>query len=447
MFNVNRYKLNYTQLSAITFIFIIFIGAVLLCMPISSKQGVFTHFIDALFTSASATCVTGLVVYDTFSHYSLFGQIVILSLIQTGGLGFMIIATLFSLMLRKKIGLRQRGLLKESVNTTNIGGVVKLAKHIIIGTVFIELIGATVLAIRFYPEMGFARSIYNGIFHSVSAFCNAGFDLMGYFASGSSLTRYSGDLTVNLVIILLIIIGGLGFFVLDDIIKKRFKFSQYKLHTKIVILATTVLLVVPTILFYIIEKDNTMKNMTGVEQIIASLFQAVTPRTAGFNTIDISSLKQGSILLTIILMFIGGSPGSTAGGIKTTTLIVIILSFKASMNHSEDLNIFNRRLEPEIVRRAYSVITTYVFGAIFAIMIICLVQDLSLTDVTFEVVSALSTVGMSTGITQQLNDFSKLVIVIIMFCGRVGSLSVALAFIEKKTCVPIRKPIEKISIG
>lgn len=447
MFNIRKYKFNYTQLSAIAFLLIIFIGAFLLWLPISSRQGGFTPFIDALFTSSSATCVTGLVVYDTFSHYSLFGQVVILSLIQIGGLGFMIIATLFSLMLRKKIGIRQRGLLKESVNTINIGGVVKLAKHIIIGTFIIELIGATVLAMRFYPEMGFVKSIYNGIFHSVSAFCNAGFDLMGYFKPGSSLIRYSGDLTVNLVIMSLIIIGGLGFFVIEDIIEKKFKFSQYKLHTKIVILATIVLLIIPTILFYLMERDNTMKNMAEVERILASLFQAVTPRTAGFNTIDVSGLTESSILLTIILMFIGGSPGSTAGGIKTTTFVVIILSFKASMNHSEDLNIFNRRLENEIVRRAYNVITTYVFGGIFAIMIICISQNLALRDVTFEVISALSTVGMSTGITQELNSFSRLVIAIAMFCGRVGSLSVALALTEKRICVPIRKPIEKISIG
>ncbi len=447
MFNINKVKLTYTQLSAIAFIFIILFGAVLLCLPISSKQGEFTPFIDALFTSSSATCVTGLVVYDTFSHYSLFGQIVILILIQIGGLGFMIIATLFSLMLRRKIGLRQRGLLKESVNTINIGGVVKLAKHIIIGTALIELSGAVILAVRFYPEMGFTRSIYNGIFHSVSAFCNAGFDLMGYFNPGSSLTRYSGDIVINLVIMALIIIGGLGFFVLEDISVKKFKFADYKLHTKIVITATIVLLVIPSFLFFVFEKDNAMKTMTGIEKVLASMFQAVTPRTAGFNTIDISQLKQSSILLTIILMFIGGSPGSTAGGIKTTTFIVIILSFKGSIYHSQDLNVFNRRLEPEIVRRAYSIITTYVFGAICAIMLICWAQNFSLTDVSFEVISALSTVGMSAGITQELNNFSRLIIAIVMFCGRVGSLSVALAFVEKKKCVPIRKPVEKISIG
>lgn len=444
---MNKYRFNYAQISAIAFIFIILIGAILLWLPISSRNREFTPFINALFTSSSAACVTGLVVYDTFDHFSLFGQAVILSLIQIGGLGFMIVATLFSLMLKKKIGLRQRGLLQESVSTLNIGGVVKLAKHIIIGTVYVELIGAAILAVKFYPEMGILRAIYNGIFHSVSAFCNAGFDLMGYFRESSSLIRYRSDITVNLVIMSLIIIGGIGFFVWEDILENKFDFSKYKLHTKIVILATSVLLIVSTILFYIIEKDNTMKNMNGTGKILASMFQAVTPRTAGFNTLDISKLRESSILLTIILMFIGGSPGSTAGGIKTTTFITILLSFRASMNHSEDLNIFNRRLEPEIVTRAYSVITTYVFGASMAIMTICSIQNLALTDVTFEVISALSTVGMSTGITQELNNFSRLIIVILMFCGRVGSLSVALAFAEKKVYIPIRKPIEKISIG
>lgn len=444
---MNRYRFNYAQISAITFMLIIFIGAILLWLPISSKGREFTPFINALFTSSSATCVTGLVVYDTFNYFSLFGQVVILSLIQIGGLGFMIIATLFSLMLKKKIGLRQRGLLKESVSTLNIGGVVKLTKHIIIGTVCIESIGAAILAVRFYPEMGMIRSIYNGIFHSVSAFCNAGFDLMGYFQESASLTRYSSDITVNLVIMSLIIIGGIGFFVWEDILENKLKFSKYKLHTKIVILSTSVLLIVAAILFYIIEKDNTMKDMNWIGKILASMFQAVTPRTAGFNTIDVSQLRESSILLTLILMFIGGSPGSTAGGIKTTTFITILLSFRASVNHSEDLNIFNRRLEPEIVTRAYSVITTYVFGASIAIMTICSIQNLALKDVTFEVISALSTVGMTTGITSQLNNFSRLIILILMFCGRVGSLSVALAFTEKKVYIPVRKPIEKISIG
>jgi len=447
MFKIGRHKFTYTQISAIAFIMIILVGAVLLTLPISSKTGEFTPFVDALFTSSSATCVTGLVVHDTFTYFSLFGQIVILCLIQMGGLGFMIIATLFSLMLKKKIGLRQRGLLKESVSTISIGGVVRLAKNVLIGTIGVETVGAIILAIRFYPEMGLKRSIYNGIFHSVSAFCNAGFDLMGYFREGPSLTRYRGDIVINSVIMCLIVIGGLGFFVLEDIVRKKQHISKYKLHTKIVILTTTILLIGGAILFYIFETNNTMADMNFSQKLLASIFQSVTPRTAGFNTLNIAKFKETSTLLTIILMFIGGSPGSTAGGIKTTTFIVIILSFKSSMNKSEDLNIFNRRLEPEIVRRSYSVITTYVFGAIAAIMAICFIQNLPLEDVTFEVISALSTVGMTTGITQELNTYSRLIIAVAMFCGRVGSLSVALAFAEKKCCVPLRKPIEKISIG
>nr|WP_302598651.1 TrkH family potassium uptake protein [uncultured Cellulosilyticum sp.] len=447
MFKLRKYKLTYTQMSAIGFMLIILIGACLLSLPIASKAGVATPFIDALFTSASATCVTGLVVYDTFTHFSVFGQVVILALIQIGGLGFMAVATLFSLMLRRKIGLRERGLLQESVSTIHIGGVVRMTKHILIGTLIFEGIGAVFLSLRFIPEMGLGKGIYNGVFHSISAFCNAGFDLMGRFEPGSSLTRYSGDYLVNIVVMALIIIGGIGFFVWEDIWKNKWQFSRYHLHTKIVVVITTLLIFVPTLLFYGMEKNNTLAGMSGPHAMLASFFQAVTPRTAGFNTIPIGELTEGSALLTMVLMIIGGCPGSTAGGIKTTTFVVIILSFISSINHTEDLNIFNRRLEPSIEKRAYSVITTYLIGSTLAVLLICMIQPLPLKEVFFEVLSALSTVGMSMGITSKLNAISKFMIALVMFCGRVGSLSVALAFAEKKVAVPIRQPIEKIAIG
>lgn len=447
MHKLKKPNFTYTQISTISFMSLILIGALLLTLPIASKSGESTPFIDALFTSASATCVTGLVVHDTYTYFSLFGQIVIISLIQIGGLGFMIIATLFSLMLKRKIGLKERGLLQESVNTIQIGGVVRLTKHILFGTVIFESIGAIILSLRFCPEIGLVRGIYNGIFHSISAFCNAGFDLMGRFEPSSSLTLYRGDVVVNLVIMSLIVIGGIGFWVWEDIYNNKLKFCKYRLHTKIVLVITVLLIFIPAIIFYVIEKNNIFKGMEPVESILASLFQAVTPRTAGFNTVSIGDLREGSILITIMLMVIGGSPGSTAGGVKTTSFAVIILSLISSIRHTEDINVFNRRLEPSVVKKAYDVITIYFMCSVVAMLFISLIQPFGLKEIFFEVTSALSTVGMSTGITSELNSLSRFIITLLMFFGRVGSLSVALVFSDRKEYVPIRKPVEKISIG
>ncbi|KHD15502.1 TrkH family potassium uptake protein [Clostridium butyricum] len=447
MHKLKKPNFTYSQISAISFMSIILIGALLLTLPISSRSGEATPFIDALFTSASATCVTGLVVYDTYTHFSLFGQIVILSLIQIGGLGFMIIATLFSLMLKRKIGLKERGMLQESVSTIHIGGIVRLTKHILFGTVIFEAIGAIILALRFYPDMGLKQGLYNGVFHSISAFCNAGFDLMGRFEPSSSLTLYSGDIVVNLVIMSLIVVGGVGFLVWEDIFTNKLKFCKYRLHTKIVLVVTATLIIVPAIIFYSIERTNSFAGMGATESWLASFFQSITPRTAGFNTVNIAELSEGSILLTIILMVIGGSPGSTAGGVKTTSFAVIILSLIASIRHTEDINVFNRRLERDVIKKAYDVITIYFMCCALAVLLICALQPFGLKEVFFEVVSALSTVGMSTGITPDLNSLSKFIITLLMFFGRVGSLSVALVFSEKKEYIPIRKPVEKISIG
>lgn len=447
MHKLKKPNFTYSQISAISFMSIILIGALLLTLPISSRSGEATPFIDALFTSASATCVTGLVVYDTYTHFSLFGQIVILSLIQIGGLGFMIIATLFSLMLKRKIGLKERGMLQESVSTIHIGGIVRLTKHILFGTVIFEAIGAIILALRFYPDMGLKQGLYNGVFHSISAFCNAGFDLMGRFEPSSSLTLYSGDIVVNLVIMSLIVVGGVGFLVWEDIFTNKLKFCKYRLHTKIVLVVTATLIIVPAIIFYSIERTNSFAGMGTTESWLASFFQSITPRTAGFNTVNIAELSEGSILLTIILMVVGGSPGSTAGGVKTTSFAVIILSLIASIRHTEDINVFNRRLERDVIKKAYDVITIYFMCCALAVLLICALQPFGLKEVFFEVVSALSTVGMSTGITPDLNSLSKFIITLLMFFGRVGSLSVALVFSEKKEYIPIRKPVEKISIG
>ncbi|MDF2532470.1 MAG: H(+)-transporting two-sector ATPase [Clostridia bacterium] len=443
-----KFNITYAKLSALGFLATIIIGAVLLSLPISSRSGEFTPFINALFTATSATCVTGLVVYDTYSYFSVFGQSVILVLIQIGGLGFMIIATMFLLVLHKRIGIRERGLLKESLNSIQIGGVVRLTKHILIGTFFLEGIGAIILSIKFSLEMGVIPGIFNGIFHSISAFCNAGFDLMGRYGAYSSLTRYSDDVIINFIIITLIVIGGIGFIVWEDIYRNKFKFEKYKLHSKIVLFTTVLLILCSAIAFYLMERNNLLANVGIREAFLSSLFQAITPRTAGFNTIDMASLSQGSMLLTMILMVIGGSPGSTAGGIKTTTLLVVILTIVSSVKHTDELNVFGRRLEDNILKRAYSIITIYMMGAILATLLISISQpELMLSNIAFEVLSAIGTVGLSTGITSQLLWTSKLIIITLMFCGRIGSLAVVMAVASNKNSVFIKNPVEKIIIG
>lgn len=443
-----KFNITYAKLSALGLFIIIIIGAVLLSLPISSRTGEFTPFINALFTSTSATCVTGLVVYDTYSHFSVFGQSVILVLIQVGGLGFMIIATMFLLVLHKRIGIRERGLLKESLSSIQIGGVVRLAKHILIGTFLLEGIGAIILSIKFSLEMGIVPGIFNGIFHSISAFCNAGFDLMGRYGAYSSLTRYSGDITVNFIIMALIVMGGIGFVVWEDIYINKLKLEKFQLHSKIVLYTTALLILCSAIAFYMMERNNLLANVGIREAVLSSLFQAITPRTAGFNTIDTASLSQGSMLLTMILMVIGGSPGSTAGGIKTTTFVVAILTIISAVKHSDELNIFGRRLEDNILKRAYSIISIYILGALLATLLISISQpELMLSNIAFEVLSAIGTVGMSTGITSQLLVTSKLVIITLMFCGRIGSLAVVMAVAANKNTVFVKNPVEKIIIG
>ena len=317
--------LSQTHMIALGFLLIILTGTLLLMLPVSSRSGEVTDFLSCLFTATSATCVTGLIVFDTFTHWTLFGQLVILTMIQLGGLGFMTVGVFFSIYLRRKIGLRERGLLLESVNGLQIGGVVRLVKKIVKGTVLFEGIGAILLTIRFIPDMGVARGIYNGVFHSISAFCNAGFDIMGRNEPYCSLVPYFDDPIVNLVICFNIVIGGLGFIVWDDITNNKWHFHKYMLHTKIVLVTTAALLVGGTVLIAIFEKNNLMADMSPIQIFWTSLFSSVTARTAGFNTIDTGALTESSKLLTSILMFIGGSPGSTAGGIKTTTLVVMLI--------------------------------------------------------------------------------------------------------------------------
>ena len=442
-----RRSMGQTKFLAFGFFVLIMTGTLLLMLPFSSRDGRSMDFLGALFTATSASCVTGLVVADTWTQWSLFGQLVIITMIQIGGLGFITIGVYVSILLRRKIGLKMRGLMQESTSALNIGGIVRLGKKIIIGTILFEGGGALLLAIRFIPQYGFLRGIFYSIFHAVSAFCNAGFDLMGHTGQYNSLSVYYDDWLVNLVIMSLIIIGGIGFVVWDDISKKKLHFSRYLLQTKIVLITTAVLVFGGGLAFYLLEKDLLMADMDTSGRILSSLFSSVTARTAGFNTIDTGALSDGSKLLTIILMFIGGSPGSTAGGIKTTTVVVLFLFVNSSIQRTYGVNAFGRRLDDEAIRQASSVLTINLFLALGVSLVIMGVQNLSMSDTLFETFSAIGTAGMTTGITRDLVPLSRFLIILLMYCGRIGSMSFALSFTQQKRITKVKNPMEQISVG
>ena len=435
------------QMIAFGFIVIIITGTLLLTLPFASRSGTWTPFLTALFTATSSSCVTGLILVDTFTHWSIFGQLVILCLIQVGGLGFITIGITVSMILRKKIGLTERGLIKESFNILEIGGVVRLIRRVVFGTLCFEGIGAVILTLRFVSDMNFLQALYYGIFHSISAFCNAGFDLMGRYSPFSSLTAYYDDPVIVLTICSLITIGGIGFFVWNDIKEHGLHFRKYALHTKMVLSASFVFTIGGAILFFLLEQNHLFADMSMKGKILSSLFCSVTPRTAGFNTVDIAALGDSSKLLSIILMFIGGAPGSTAGGIKVTTIFVLFLYVRSTLSRTTGTNVFGRRLESDLIEKAAAVFCCNLFLALTATMVITGVSDLALTDVLFEVFSAIGTVGMSTGITGSLNLVSKLVIILLMYLGRVGSLSFALSFTDKKKIAHVMQPVEKINVG
>lgn len=440
-------KLSHLQIIAVGYLLMIAVGTLLLSLPIASKTGESVGVFDALFTATSASCVTGLVVRDTALTWTLFGQVVILLMIQVGGLGFMTIASLFFRLLRLRVGLREREVMVEGLNFTHIGGIMRMTGRILIGTAIIEGIGALLLALRFVPQFGFWRGLWYSMFHSVSAFCNAGFDLMGSVSGAySSFVVYCGDPLVVLTVSALIIIGGIGFLVWDDVRINLWHWRQYTLHTKIVLSSSAILTFGSALLFLFTERHVNAEMPAG-EQVLAALFDAVTPRTAGMNTTDTAALSEGGHLLTILLMFIGGSPGSTAGGIKTTTLVVLIVQMVTSMRHSQTTSIFRREISSDILRKASTVFFCNLTLALGGTLLICAAQDLALSDVLFETFSAISTVGMTTGITRALVPFSRVVIIFLMFCGRVGSISFALALLEKRARPPVTYPHESITVG
>ncbi|MDQ0339714.1 trk system potassium uptake protein TrkH [Caldalkalibacillus uzonensis] len=441
-----NYDLSPHQTMILGFAVVIFIGAVLLVLPISSATSQSIGWLDALFTSTSAVCVTGLVVLDTGSDFSVFGQLVIMLLIQVGGLGFMTFGVIFAIMLGKKISLKNRLLIRESTKSISSISVVRLAVGIMIIAFGLELIAATILTLRWAGEFGWQEAVYQAAFHSVSAFNNAGFSLWP-----DSLSQYVGDPVVNLTISALFIIGGLGFTVLVDIYEKR-KWRQLTLHSKVVILTSSILTLSGFIVIFIMESFNpqTFGHLSLAERLWASFFQAVTPRTAGFNTIDTGAMMSTSLLFTIFLMFVGASTGSTGGGIKTNTFAVLIMTLRSVVKGEEEVTVLKRRISDNLVFQALAVIILS-FGIVLLVSLLLTITEhtaqYDFLEILFEATSAFGTVGLSMGVTGELSPLGKLIVIATMFIGRLGPLTFAFALALRPTKSKIRYPEDKILIG
>lgn len=438
-------RMTAKKVVGIGFAILILVGAILLSMPFATKTGGIS-FVDALFTSASASCVTGLVVFDTYTQFTIVGQFIILLLIQIGGLGFMMVAILFSMMVGRRIGLRERSLLMESVSALNIGGIVRLTKRALIFTACIESIGAIILSFRFIPLFGVARGIWFSIFHAVSSFCNAGFDLMGVRAPGSSLMYFVNDPVVSITIPVLIILGGMGFFLWNDLMEKKFRFKKFRLHTKIMLTSTVILIVGGTILFFLLEYNHAFADLPLKGKILAAFFQSVTPRTAGFNTVSMNELSSGGSILTVLFMIIGAGSGSTGGGLKITTTAVLLLHMLSYVKGYEGIDIFGRRVEDGAIKKAAANIASYLFVGIAGCMVIA-ASGFGATASVFEAFSALGTVGLSMGITSSLTIIPQLVITFMMYFGRVGSMTVAMAVTEGRVKEHLGNIKENIIVG
>jgi trk system potassium uptake protein TrkH len=428
------------------FALIILFGALLLTLPFASRDGNGTPFLNALFTSTSATCVTGLVVYDTWSQFSIFGQAVILILIQCGGLGFMTIALVFSFASGRKIGLKERSVLTEAVGAGQLAGVVRLVRLILIGTLCIEGTGALLMSFVFVPEYGPALGIWYSVFHSVSSFCNAGFDILGIRSPGTSLERYAANPLIILTVCGLILIGGIGFIVWSDLAEKKFHFKKLNLHSKAAIFSTVAITVCSTLLYLFLERDTLFRSTSVGQNVIDALFLSVTPRTAGYAICDNDLLTGGSKLLTMILMFIGASPGGTGGGIKTTTAMVAVCAVRAQFKNQSDVNIGHYRIDGSTQRQAFSSISIYGLVALIGTFILC-GHGIDLTRAAYECLSAIGTVGLSTGITPMLPPICKITVILLMYLGRVGSLTVFMAVSRKGSTSKLRQPVGNITVG
>ncbi|GAA0763050.1 TrkH family potassium uptake protein [Clostridium sartagoforme] len=439
-----KIKLKGVQILALGFLIAIFIGGIILSLPISSASGEATNFLDAIFTSTSAVCVTGLVTLDTSTYWSTFGQMVIMILIEVGGLGFMTFGVLISLVLGKKITLRERLIMQEAMNTHSIQGLVKMVKYILVFTVSVQVFGAVLLSTQFIPEYGIYKGLFYSLFHSISSFCNAGFDLFG-----TSLINYSSNTTVILVISTLIIIGGLGFTVLLEIYEFR-SIKKFSIHSKLVLISTLILILIGTLLIFVFERNNveTIANMNMKDKMLNSFFASVSPRTAGFNSVSTTAMTSVSKFLTIILMFIGGSPGSTAGGLKTVTFAILVLTVISVIRGREDAEIFGRRFSKGVVYKAFTILFIAVSLVIMFTMILLFTEvSASFMDILYEVTSAFGTVGLTLGFTPNLSSIGKVLIILMMYFGRVGPLTVMLALARKNKKSGYKYPEGKILIG
>lgn len=435
--------LTSAQIIILGFFSIILLGALLLMLPFSAKCGRITPFSKTLFTATSAVCVTGLVVVDTGSYWSAFGQTVILLLIQIGGLGVITVASLFTMLSHQKISLMQRSIMQDAISAPQVGGVVRLTRFILRGTILIELLGAFFLLPVFLRDYGI-RGVWMALFHSVSAFCNAGFDLLGTSAAPFvSISSYVGNPVVNLTIMLLIILGGLGFLTWNDIYTWRFRIHRYRLQSKIILTATAFLILLPAVFFFFED----LSSLPLQSRILASLLQSVTMRTAGFNTVELSKMSGPSQAIQIVLMLIGGSPGSTAGGIKTTTFVVLLANFVATIFQKEDAQMFGRRMEESAVKTAATIFFMYAALFFTGAVILSVYERLPLSACLYETASAVGTVGVTLGITPKLHLLSQLVLIVLMFLGRVGALTLIFAAISTRTHSFAKLPQEKIAVG
>ena len=425
------------------FIAVILIGALLLMLPVSSKAGIITPFNEALFTSTSAVCVTGLVVQDTATYWSWFGQGIILVLIQIGGLGVITIAVSFALLSGRKISLMQRSVMQEAISAPKVGGIVRLTGFVLKGTFLVEFTASFIMMPVFVKDFG-AKGIWMAIFHSISAFCNAGFDLMGTEnAKYASLTSYISHPLINITIMLLIIIGGIGFLTWEDILKNKYRIKSYRMQTKVILTTSFLLILFPAFFFFFRD----FADMPMQERIFSSLFQAVTPRTAGFNTADLTMMTKDGLGILIVLMLVGGSPGSTAGGMKTTTLAVLIANTLACFRRKEDAQMFGRRIETSTIKNAATIFMMYIVLFFGGAIVISTVEDLSFSTCLFETASAIGTVGLTLGITPELGVISQTILMILMFLGRVGGLTLIYAALSGSGKKISKLPQEKMTVG
>lgn len=443
-----RKHLSTFQIIILGFLIVIMTGAILLMLPFSTRDLKGAPFMDALFTATSATCVTGLVVRDTATYWSGFGQAVILTLIQIGGMGVVTLAVVITIISGKKIGLMQRSTMQESIAAPQVGGIVRLTRFIVKTAFAIELLGAVCMFPVFYKDFGIGKGLWYSLWHSVSAFCNAGFDLMGVREQYSSLVSYVANPFINLVIMFLIITGGIGFLTWHDIRTNKWHFRKYRMQSKIVFVVTAVLLVLPALYFYFIEFSYPQwAGLSGAERFWGALFQAVTPRTAGFNTLDLTKMSEPGQAIMTILMLIGGSPGSTAGGMKTTTIAVLLLSMLSVFGRREHVEVFDRRIAGETIKYAAAVLIMYLVFCLGGGILISSIEQLPMLECIFEAGSAIGTVGLTLGLTPDLSLASRIILIVLMYFGRVGGLTVVFAAVSGTKPNVSKAPKEKITVG